>query len=333
MLSFYRFNPSSIFFFFFMLLGLILVIMSGGLLGVWVGLECGFLGVVSLLAGDSSYENEGCMKYFVFQSVGSGVLFIGFIIMEGGTGYSIYWILLGLILKLGLFPFHFWVPAVLSLSSWFGCYVISLWQKLSPLWFLSGCGLGSVFILFVEVVVCITGLIGALGGLGVLHFRVLLAYSSLIHTSWVVLLSMVSLSGVAVYFMVYSVVLGLLILKLFNLNIYSYLDISKKIKSKTLFPVFLDFISLAGVPPFLGSIPKILVILLCFKSFPIGVFFLIFSSMISLYYYLSVVISLGVGLGSSFFLMQSPKFFITHSTWLGVFLSVFFLVSLGFGGY
>jgi len=211
--------------------------------------------------------------------------------------------------------------------------VIRLWQKLSPLWFLRGCGLGRVFILFVEVVVCITGLIGALGGLGVLHFRVLLAYSSLIHTSWVVLLRIVSLSGVVVYFIVYRVVLGLLILKLFNLNIYRYLDISKKIKSKTLFPVFLDFISLAGVPPFLGSIPKILVILLCFKRFPVGVFFLIFSSIIRLYYYLRVVISLGVGLGSSFFLIQRPKFFITHSTWLGVFLRVFFLVSLGFGGY
>nr|UPX89015.1 NADH dehydrogenase subunit 2 [Xyloredo sp. E88]UPX89027.1 NADH dehydrogenase subunit 2 [Xyloredo sp. E89] len=335
-----RFSTSLSLFFFFMLVGLILVLISSGLVGVWVGLECGFLGVVSILSGDSIQENESCMKYFVFQSIGSGVLFLVFILFGGGSGLFYCWgfLFLGVCLKLGLFPFYFWVPSVLSLCSWFGCFVVSVWQKVGPFWFLSSCGVSYFLGHILEALACITGLIGAVGGLGILHYRMLLGYSSLIHTSWMVLMSMVSGMGVLLYLFIYGVVLGALMKDLYFLKVYSFLDFSNFgfPNFKDVFSLFVGFISLAGVPPFLGSFPKILVVLICWGSFPIGVGVLIICSMFSLYYYLSVVIISCVGLGVS---MGSGgpsiiggfdlyKFFMGLCYLLGFFL----LLSVGFGG-
>nr|YP_010393013.1 NADH dehydrogenase subunit 2 [Xylonora corona]UPX88875.1 NADH dehydrogenase subunit 2 [Xylonora corona] len=301
-LKFIRFNPAFFFFFFLMVGSVILVIFSGGLLGVWVGLECGFLGVVSILCGESVAENESCMQYFVFQSIGAGFLFFSFVLLEIGSVAGVAWVLffLGFSLKLGLFPFHFWVPSVLSKSSWVGCFVVSTWQKIPPLLFLSGAPLWGGL----EVLACMTGILGGLGGLGLLHYRSLLGYSSLIHTSWMVLVSGVSVLGLVFYVIIYSVVLGQLMKNLFSSKIFSLLDFNgaKIPSSGSSALVFMDFISLAGVPPLLGSLPKIVSVLLCWEEFWVGVIVLIGCSMMSLFYYLSVIVIAGgltpSGLGS-----------------------------------
>nr|YP_010393047.1 NADH dehydrogenase subunit 2 [Xylophaga washingtona]UPX88945.1 NADH dehydrogenase subunit 2 [Xylophaga washingtona]UPX88957.1 NADH dehydrogenase subunit 2 [Xylophaga washingtona] len=344
-LKFTRFSPSLVFFSFFMVFGLAFVFTSSGLLGVWVGLECGFLGVVSLLAGESAEESEGCMKYFVFQSVGSGVLFFSFVLLGVGANSGVCWgfLLLGFCLKLGLFPFHYWVPSVMSTCSWFSCFVISVWQKVAPLWVLGGFGFSGVSLVLVESVVCLTGVIGALGGLGLLHYRCLLGYSSLIHTSWMVLLCLVSAWGCILYLFVYGVVLGFLIKNLFSFGIHSMLDFNGfwAPSSSGFFLVFLDFISLGGVPPFLGSFPKVLTILLCWKVFPFGVAVLILCSMVSLYYYLSVSIAAAVGMGINLsfikegglgILEKRSSLFVSTFTGVSFIVGVSLLVALGFGG-
>nr|UPX88966.1 NADH dehydrogenase subunit 2 [Xylophagaidae sp. E23]UPX88978.1 NADH dehydrogenase subunit 2 [Xylophagaidae sp. E81] len=319
-------------------LGVVLVLLSGGLLGVWVGLECGFLGVLVILAGKSSEENEACMKYFVFQSIGSAILFISFVMLETGSSLLNPWMLLfwGMALKLGLFPFYFWVPSVMGLCSYLSCFIISVWQKISPLWFISGCGLGGYLSVGVCLIVCLTGILGGVGGLGCLHFRTLLGYSSLIQTSWMVLVSLVSSVGVMFYLFVYSLVLGGLMSNLYSLKVYTYLDFAKggSFKSSAgLFSVLIDFISLAGIPPFLGSVPKILGILMCWEFFPVPVSVLVFCSMLSLYYYLSVSMAAGLGLGVtiSFLKFENPG--VPFYSVLGyfTFFSIFLLMMLGLG--
>lgn len=62
-------------------LGVVMVVCRGGLLGVYIGFECSFLGLAALISGESVEENEGCMKYFVFQALGSMFLLTGFILL------------------------------------------------------------------------------------------------------------------------------------------------------------------------------------------------------------------------------------------------------------
>lgn len=59
--------------------------------------------------------SESIIKYFLVQARGSGMFVISFVISQRALRINI--LTLGIMMKLGLFPFFQWVPAViLSLS-------------------------------------------------------------------------------------------------------------------------------------------------------------------------------------------------------------------------
>ncbi len=121
--------------------------------------------------------------------MGSGLIMIGFLFMVTesasrlGSIYDIYLIDLlvvsRFIIKLGIFPLHFWFPSVMGMSSWFRCFWLSVVQKVGPFWALSGLGLIGFSIFFLLSFFILTSVIGAFGGIAQVQFRPLLAYSSL----------------------------------------------------------------------------------------------------------------------------------------------------------
>lgn len=179
-------TPSFVLFSLMVVVGTAIVFLSSSVLGVWLGLEVNFLGVIPLIIGSSIMEGEGAIKYFLIQAVGASLLIMGCGIGIGGSWDRVGFIVLiflvsAVLLKIGIFPLCFWVPRVLGLVSWFNCFVVRVWQKLGLIWFLSGIGLGETMLRFLQIFVVMTSVIGGLGGLGVYHYRVLVAYSSLVH--------------------------------------------------------------------------------------------------------------------------------------------------------
>lgn len=82
---------------------------------VWLGFEFSLLVFIPILRGGSSIT-EGLVKYFLVQAGGSGVfvlsfLFHGLIVQEG------VFLVLGMFIKLGVFPFYAWVPMLMSVLS------------------------------------------------------------------------------------------------------------------------------------------------------------------------------------------------------------------------
>lgn len=78
-----------------------------------------------LLGGGSSLECESSIKYFLVQVVGSIVVlggalinlfYVGLFYVEGYLVGELtsFLVGVGLIIKIGLVPFHFWVPRVMS---------------------------------------------------------------------------------------------------------------------------------------------------------------------------------------------------------------------------
>ena len=70
-------------------------------------------------------ERESGMKYFIVQAVGSGIVIAGSlysfksalsweILQDGGYLLGLSVLVAGLIMKLGRFPFHFWLPSVIA---------------------------------------------------------------------------------------------------------------------------------------------------------------------------------------------------------------------------
>nr|UPX89222.1 NADH dehydrogenase subunit 2 [Kuphus sp. PMS-3700M] len=310
--SFTRLSPAFVVFASLSAFGVLMVLFSGGLLGVWVGLECSFMGVVCMLSGESVEENESCMKYFVFQAIGSTLMIVGFMFLIEGGPLAVGWFFLffGLCAKMGFFPFHYWVPSVMGGCSWFGCFIVSVWQKIGPMCFIANCGISFELSYVMEIVAVVTGLLGGVGGIGLLYYRALLGYSSLVHSGWMIMATMAPFSVVLVYLVIYGVVSGTLMYRLFSSKLMCFVDFCNISHDKvgSLYLIFMDFVSLAGLPPLPGFVPKVVVLSFLWPVFSFGLAMLIGASLLSLYYYLTAATVAAVGSGiNSYVVISAAK--------------------------
>lgn len=163
-------------------------------------MEMTFMAVAVCIARGSGLEIEGSIKYFIIQSVGRLLIFVSCFMIrvfsENFIEFTIRrkvglrrlhlraWVmfLLGFYLKLGLFPFDFWVPRVFKSSSYIGCFLMRAPQKFIPLILLREVGLNGGAGTLIEMVALITSIKAGLSGIGVRDFRLLLAYSSLVQS-------------------------------------------------------------------------------------------------------------------------------------------------------
>ena len=120
----------------FALLGIMLLISANSLVMIYLGLELTSLATYALVAydRDSSRGSEAAMKYFVLGSMASGMLLYGMSMIYGATGslnldtigaavssgkrddlilvFGLVFLVVGLAFKLGVVPFHMWIPDV-----------------------------------------------------------------------------------------------------------------------------------------------------------------------------------------------------------------------------
>lgn len=287
--------------------GIIRALVSLRLVGLWLGIEINFLGAVAIIAGLRVEETERVIKYFIIQVVGSSILILAIIILIRACLMLLTesLILLRLIVKLGVFPFHFWIPSVMATLSWIGCFVVRVFQKIVPIWIIRSINIRSSLSFIVEVCAGITGLLGCLGGLRMLHFRVLLSYSSLIHLGFIVILCMVNIRLFIIYLLIYSILNIGLIIGLWRTRTYRFLDIinfRRRTQEQQLFWVSLYLFSLAGVPPLTGCFLKILFLNRCWVIFPLGCVILVLRSIVSLFFYIGFFLCLTVPLRQRAFL-------------------------------
>ena len=120
----------------FALLGILVMISANNFLVVYLGLELMSLSLYALVAmrRDHGLATEAAMKYFVLGALASGFLLYGLSMMYGATGsleipkvfaaigtgrindtvltFGVVFVVAGLAFKLGVVPFHMWVPDV-----------------------------------------------------------------------------------------------------------------------------------------------------------------------------------------------------------------------------
>ena len=124
---------------FFALLGVLVMVSANSFLTVFLGLELMSLCLYALVAlnRDSTAATEAAMKYFVLGALSSGLLLYGMSMIYGATGtleisqvarqiaglaaqkserqflvFGLVFVVAGLAFKLGVVPFHMWIPDV-----------------------------------------------------------------------------------------------------------------------------------------------------------------------------------------------------------------------------
>nr|WNV22550.1 NADH dehydrogenase subunit 2 [Psylliodes crambicola] len=289
-----------ILFFNTMMFGTLISISAYSWFAMWIGLEINLLSIVPLFKSHKNYyPAEATLKYFITQSLASTIILFSIIFSMNLSEFVPqnfnYWMMMilnsALLMKLGAAPFHSWFPEVAEGLNWLNNLILMTWQKLAP----------SILIMynmnmmvFFSLVIIASSIVGGIYGINQISLRKILAYSSINHIAWM-LASMLNNKMIwLIYFIVYSLISLNIILIFYFLNIFYLNQLFNSMNSNKLYKMLfiMNFFSLGGLPPFLGFLPKWLVInfLINNNFYTLSLILVIFTLM-TLFFYIRITFS------------------------------------------
>nr|AAC27576.1 NADH dehydrogenase subunit II [Anolis ophiolepis]AAG34995.1 NADH dehydrogenase subunit 2 [Anolis ophiolepis] len=279
--------------------GTIITMTSYHWLLAWIGLEINTLSIIPLISTTHHPRaTEAATKYFLTQAAASAMILFSSMTNAWETGTwditqlsstpSHIFLTMALAMKLGLVPVHFWLPEVLQGSTLTTALIITTWQKLAPmsLVYLTINSLSTTVLLLMGLM---STVIAGWAGLNQTQTRKIMAYSSIAHLGW-----MVAVSSIMMNLMVMNLIIYLIMTSaLFQALIVSQ---SKTIQDTTMtwalsptisILTMALLLSLGGLPPLTGFIPKWLILeeLVTQNLIPTATMMAL-SALLSLFFYL-----------------------------------------------
>nr|YP_010222733.1 NADH dehydrogenase subunit 2 [Sicyopus zosterophorus]BCG68369.1 NADH dehydrogenase subunit 2 [Sicyopus zosterophorus]BCG68382.1 NADH dehydrogenase subunit 2 [Sicyopus zosterophorus]BCG68395.1 NADH dehydrogenase subunit 2 [Sicyopus zosterophorus] len=281
-----------------LILGTTITISSSHWLLAWMGLEINTLAIIPLMAQNHHPRaTEAATKYFLTQATAAATLLFASITNAWLTGQwdiklmthpiPTTMILLALSLKIGLAPLHTWLPEVLQGLDLLTGLILSTWQKLAPFSLLLQIPAYSQDLLILMGLA--STLVGGWGGLNQTQLRKILAYSSIAHLGWMLIIIQFSPSLTLLALVTYLIMTTstFLILNFNNSKNINALATSwaKAPLMTALTPLLL--LSLGGLPPMTGFMPKWLILQeLTKQQLPMTAVIAALTALLSLYFYL-----------------------------------------------
>jgi NADH-quinone oxidoreductase subunit N len=308
-------------------LGMCLMASSADLVMLYLAIETTSIPLY-ILAGFMKGDNrsaEAGFKYMLFGALTSAVLLYGLSLIYGFTGktglYDLsqyfkdfnlvaagitFLVLTGLAFKVSLFPFHFWAPDVyqgaptpvagfLSTASKAAGFavLIRLFIAVFP-------SISSDWSLILAILATLTMTVGNLIALAQKNIKRLLAYSSIAHAGYamigVVAFSQLGFAS-AVFYLIGYILTNLLAFGIASVvggatgsdDIPAYAGLSRRSPSLGL-AALVAFLSLSGMPPFVGFVAKFLVFSAAIETGWVWLAIVgILNAIVGLYYYLNVL--------------------------------------------
>lgn len=302
-------------------------------LGIWIGLEINLMSFIPLIVENFRiFISEAIIRYFLIQTLTS-INLLFFIIIE-----KIYpWINrithiilnISLLIKIGAAPFHFWFPKVIRGLRWINCLILSTWQKITPIIAISLC----ISKPWIIIAIISSAIIGALGGINQSSIRSLIRFSSISHIRWILSRLIIRINMWTIYFSIYSF-LNCLIISIFNINNFFFLNqiFNSKINSRIYFRFSINLLSLGGLPPFLGFLPKwLVVIFIRLNNINFIVLVIIVITLVTLRFYINITIrALIINYSKTKWLKTYSTSLINNAIFLLTFLSIFSLIFISF---
>nr|YP_010134321.1 NADH dehydrogenase subunit 2 [Megabeleses liriodendrovorax]QWM93811.1 NADH dehydrogenase subunit 2 [Megabeleses liriodendrovorax] len=314
-----------ILFSFMLILSTLITINASSWFNAWMGMEMNLMFFLPLMINNFKKMkiSNSMMIYFIIQAGSSSVLFMMIILMKmflmNKMFIMIYIMQMSLLMKLGAAPFHWWIPKMIKNLSWMNCFILLTWQKIAPLLLLTINN--NSMIIYISALLSVT--YGAILGLNQTMIKLLISYSSINHLGWMLISLMNNMKVLLLYFCIYLLI-NLKICVLMNNQNMLYLNQLFNNNNLSLINKIIMisvFFSLAGIPPFLGFLPKLITLIMMIKSnlFIESTIF-IFMSMISLSFYINPIISMLILLKSNNKWNMNNLFFMKYNFSLLFFL-------------
>nr|ADE80825.1 NADH dehydrogenase subunit 2 [Acanthiza ewingii] len=251
-----------------LLLGTTITISSNHWVMAWTGLEINTLAILPLISKSHHPRAiEAATKYFLVQSAASALVLFSSMTNAWYTGqwditqltHPVACLVLtaAIAMKLGLVPFHFWFPEVLQGTSLTTGLLLSTAMKFPPitLFFLTSPSLNPTLL---TTMALLSAALGGWMGLNQTQIRKVLAFSSISHLGWMAIILSYNPKLTLLNFYLYTLMTAAVFL---TLNTMKALKLSTLMTAWTKTPslntmLLLTLLSLAGLPPLTGFLPK-----------------------------------------------------------------------------
>ena len=315
----------------FALLGMMVMISASHFLTLYLGLELLSLCLYALVAmqRDSAVATEAAMKYFVLGALASGMLLYGMSMLYGVTGtlnlseiaiviqhgvenrmvltFGVVFVVAGLAFKLGVVPYHMWVPDVYQGAPTAVTLFIGSAPKIAAFAFVirilvSGLeGLVADWQGMLAILAILSIVIGNITAIAQTNLKRMLAYSTISHMGFLLLGFLSGNTGgysSAMFYVLVYVLMGLgtfgMIMLLSRQGFEAEnLDDFKGLNQRSpwyAFVMLLLMFSMAGVPPTVGFYAKLSVLQAALQA---GYLWLVVAavlmSVVGAFYYLRIV--------------------------------------------
>nr|AAF03291.1 NADH dehydrogenase subunit 2 [Icterus laudabilis]AAF15085.1 NADH dehydrogenase subunit 2 [Icterus laudabilis]AAF15086.1 NADH dehydrogenase subunit 2 [Icterus laudabilis]AAF15087.1 NADH dehydrogenase subunit 2 [Icterus laudabilis]AAF15088.1 NADH dehydrogenase subunit 2 [Icterus laudabilis] len=255
-----------------LLLGTTITISSNHWIMAWTGLEINTLAILPLISKSHHPRAiEAATKYFLTQAAASALVLFSSMTNAWYTGQwditqlthptSCLILTSAIAMKLGLVPFHFWFPEVLQGSPLTTGLLLSTIMKLPPitLLYMTSPSLNPTLLTTLAI---LSAALGGWMGLNQTQIRKILAFSSISHLGWMAIIIIYNPKLTLLNFYLYTMMTATVFL---TLNTIKVLKLSSLMTAWTKTPslsamLLLTMLSLAGLPPLTGFLPKWLII-------------------------------------------------------------------------
>nr|YP_010693801.1 NADH dehydrogenase subunit 2 [Photinus signaticollis]WCD24468.1 NADH dehydrogenase subunit 2 [Photinus signaticollis] len=287
-------------FFSSLIMSTLISISSYSWMSMWIGLEINALSIIPILINQKNkISSEAAIKYFFTQAIASTVIMFAIITMMSQFNQSTKmlsdWAMMimnsSFLMKMGMAPFHFWFPEVLEGLSWMNSLLMLTWQKIAPMILLM---YNIEFMNFIILAIIFSMIVSGLMAINQISLRKIMAYSSINHMGWMLSSMITSKLIWLIYLSIYVIMTISIILILNFMNIFFISQLSSLWSMNLTMKLFFSFsmMSLAGIPPFIGFIPKWLTIqsLIAENFFIISLIMIMFT-LIMIYVYMTMIMS------------------------------------------